>query len=319
MLRSLVAIVAITGCTVAIQGQIINHDNVDAVASLVQSTMDAVGQQKWLFTHASVGGNMIDGMNSLHAADPTRYPLVTVQTGDDGSRAEAPPSSTVAGTIYDCNRGNPGWQTKITFLDDSVRIAGWHDPAVTVVLNKMCYIDQDADALVYLDSMAALETSYPGTTFVYMTIPLTTSTDSENIVRNQYNAAVRSFCSSHGTLLFDIADMEAHDPAGTEYTFTSGGQTYQRMYPGYSSDGGHLNATGSQRIALGWYATATTLAVPASDNSADPDNPSPPPNPAPSRGLCGLGATGAITMMMLGLIGLKFQLGSRGYRPQRPS
>ena len=259
MLRALMISVLVCGGWPAATAQVIGHQQVDPVPTLPQATMDAIGQQTWLFTHASVGGNMIDGMNALHAGNATRYKLLIAWVGDNGSRAYDPPASTVPGTIYDCNRGNPGWQAKVTYFDNSVRTSGWHRPAVVAALDKLCYIDQAANAVTYLNSMAALEASYPATRFVYATMPLMTSSDSDNVLRNQYNTAVRAYCTSNGRLLLDIADIEAYDPNGVQYTFVSGGQTYQRMYPGYSSDGGHLSATGSQRVALGWYAAAAAL------------------------------------------------------------
>ena len=106
--------------------QIINHSDINGVASLPQATMDAIGLQKWLFTHASVGSNMMDGMAGLHSANPVRYKLGQVEVGfDDGqSRAENPPTPTVAGTIYECPRGNPGWEAKITIFQNSVNLSG---------------------------------------------------------------------------------------------------------------------------------------------------------------------------------------------------
>jgi hypothetical protein len=166
---------------------------------------------------------------------------------------------TVAGTIYDCDRGNPGWEAKIAVFDESVRVAGWRSPAITAAMNKLCFIDPDADANAYLNSMAALESSYPTTRFVYTTMPLTTAADSDNVKRNQYNAAVRTFCAGQNKLLLDIADIEAHAPSGAASTFYSGGQTHQRLYSGYAADAGHLNDAGSERVALGWYAAAATL------------------------------------------------------------
>lgn len=242
-------------------GRTINHADVDGVASLPQSTMDAVGLQKWLFTHASVGGNMVDGMNDLHAASPTRYKLIVASVGFNGSlnRANNPPSPTANGTVYECNRGNPGWQAKVTIFDNSVRLGGWQSPAVNVAMDKFCYIDQTANATTYLNSMAALEASFPTTVYVYMTMPLMNTADSDNILRNQFNTAVRAYCTSNNRLLFDIADIEAYDPSGVQYTFTSGGTTYQKLYNGYTSDGGHLNTTGRQRVATGWYAVAAAI------------------------------------------------------------
>jgi hypothetical protein len=254
-------------CSVlSLHAQVIDHDDVATVSSFSQTTMNLIGQQKWFFAHASVGSNMIDGINSLHSSNPTRYPLrsASVAYNDSVKRANNPPASTVAGTIYECGRGNPGWEQKTTIFDNSVRFGGWCDTAVDAVMDKFCYIDPDANATTYLSKMAALETSYPNTVVVYMTIPLTTSTDNSNVLRNQFNQAVRTYCINNAKLLFDIADMEAYSPSGIQSTFLSGGNTYQKLYSGYTGDGGHLNTAGAQQIALGWYATAANVPEPGS-------------------------------------------------------
>ncbi len=262
MLRSITFAMCIVAATaIVLRAETIDHTDIDGVSALPQSTMNDIGQQKWLFTHASVGGNMINGMSDLRTADPNRYKLLPTTLGYNSAelRANNPPVPTVAGRIYDCNRGNPGWTTKYTIFDNSVRISGWHDTAVNAVMDKLCYIDQTADANQYITKMVALEASYPNTVFVYATMPLTTDQDYNNALRNQYNAAVRSYCLTHDRLLFDIADIEAFDPNGTQYTFVYGGQTCQKLYSGYTSDGGHLNTTGRQRVAKGWYAVAAEI------------------------------------------------------------
>ncbi len=252
----------ITLAAAAAGAQTIDHTDLAGVASLPQSVMNRVGQQRWVFTHASVGGNMIDGMDALHAANATRYKLVPTWTGFDwgSNRLEPPPATTTPGAVYECNRGNPGWSEKLTIFDDSVRLSGWHFSSVDVAMDKLCYIDEAASATDYLNMMASLEAAYLTTRFVYITMPLTTSTGSDNVQRNQYNQAVRAYCRAHSKLLFDLADIEAHDPNGVQQTFVYGGQTYQRLYANYTSDGGHLNTLGQERAALGWYATAAVIA-----------------------------------------------------------
>lgn len=242
----------------SLQAEIIDHTSIAGVASLPQSVMDAVGQQKWFFAHASVGGNMIEGMNALHGDDPTRYQL----RFDNAYLTSPPPNPTAAGTIYQLDRGNPGSAGKFSLFDSAVRATyGWRAPAVDFAMDKLCYIDQDADPAAYISSMSALEASYPATTFVYTTMPLTIHENYDNVLRNRYNAAVRLFCGLNDRLLFDIADIEAYDSAGNASTFLYEGLPYQRLCDDYSADGGHLNADGSERVALGWYATAAS-AVP---------------------------------------------------------
>ena len=245
----------------AARAEIVDHRAVDGVATLPQEVMDAIGAQRWLFTHASVGSNMVDGLDDLRALDPLRYRLATSWVGFDSGqqRAYDPPATTLPGTVYECPRGNPGWAQKLAILDNSVRLGGWREPKVEAVIDKLCYIDEDADAGDYLATMAALRASYPHTYIVYATMPLTDGTGSDNVQRNVYNRAVRAACASGAGVLFDIADIEAHDPSGVEHTFSSGGQAYQRLYAGYTDDGGHLNALGRQRVARGWYAVAAVL------------------------------------------------------------
>ncbi|MFH1417657.1 MAG: MYXO-CTERM sorting domain-containing protein [Planctomycetota bacterium] len=277
--------------------QIIDHVDVDGVASLPQSTMDAIGGQRWFFSHASVGDNMMSGMADLHASNTGRYRLDQASVGfDEGqNRADAPPTPTTAGTIYECDRGNPGWEAKITIFQNSVNTSGWRSNATAIVMNKFCFIDQDANATQYADAMAALEAAWPATTFVYTTMPLTTDEDADNVLRNQYNTAVRQYCQSHARLLFDIADMESHDPAGNAATFASDGQTYQKLNSGYSSDGGHLSAEGCQRIALGWYAVAAAIAAGNGGEGETPLGPS-----AQPCGVCGPSAGTMMPVMLLG-------------------
>lgn len=250
--------------------QIVDHADVDGVATLPQAVMDAIGDQRWLFTHASVGGNMISGLDDLHDADADRYQLETAYVAyvSAEQRAAEPPTPTIDGTVYDCHRGNPGWSDKYTIFDNSVRVSGWSFGVVDAAMDKLCYIDQHADAATYIDLMTALEDNFPDTVFVYTTMPLKTSEDSDNVLRNQYNDAVRAHCLAEGRLLYDLADMEAHDPTGVEHTFSSGGETYQKLYDGYTSDGGHLDVDGRQRIAAGWYAVAAVLAA-SNDEGAE--------------------------------------------------
>lgn len=261
-LSLIVCAIGITAMAGASSGadNIIDHTRVDGVARLPRATMNAIGKQRWFFSHASVGANMISGMNDLHDADRQRYQLVVSDVNYNGGQGQADtPGTTKPGTIYECNRGNPGWANKLEIFDRSVRSSGWCLPNVDVAMDKFCYIDQEADPAKYLDTMAALEKAYPDTRFVYVTMPLTTSEDADNCLRNRYNDAVRQFARAQGKLLFDIADIESHNPRGQAVTFTHDGATYQKLYDGYSDDGGHLNAAGQKRVALGWYAVGAAI------------------------------------------------------------
>ncbi len=243
---------------------IIDHTYVDEVAGYSQSMLNAIGTQRWLFCHASVGGNMVDGISALHSENATRYQWSSASVGYNSATlcAADPPTPTLAGRIYECNRGNPGWQDKCTIFSNSVAAAGWHYSAVDAVMDKLCYIDPDANPTNYVALMAALETAFPATKFVYSAIPLTTDSDADNARRNAYNRYVRQQCAAHDKLMFDLADIEAHDTNGVAQTFVYGGLTNQKLWASYTDDGGHLNALGQRRAALAWYAVGAQFAVP---------------------------------------------------------
>jgi hypothetical protein len=136
---------------------------------------------------------------------------------------------------------------------------GWRFPLVNLAMDKLCYIDQNADLNYYLSSMTVLEAAFPETVFVYATMPLTTATDSDNYLRNVYNDGLRDWVRTNNRVLFDIADIEAHDTNGVRCTFTYSGRVCERLFEGYSSDGGHLNTPGSQLVACGYYALGAAL------------------------------------------------------------
>ncbi len=219
-----------------------------------QAVYNAIGEQTWYFTHASVGGNMVSGLNALHTQDSNKYQLIP--QGDN----DTPPASVTPGTVYDYNRSNPGWEQKYEIFSETVT-NGWGN-AVDFTMDKLCYIDQDASATAYFTMMEDLEALYLPSTLVYTTMPLTTSADADNVLRNNYNEAVRAYASANNKLLFDIADLEAYSAAGVEQTFTIGGVTYQRLFSGWTTDGGHLNGDGQEWIAKGWYSLAASQGNP---------------------------------------------------------
>ncbi len=262
-------------------GRVIGFSSVASATNLPAAVIAKIRSLRWLFTHASVGGNIITGMNVLHTGDPARYPLAIYnydgQNGDGdyhgavatagtegGSdyRAASSPSATSNGVIYECMRGNPDWGNKLTCFSNSVVQSGWRFPKVNVAMDKFCWIDPYADPIQYCATLSNLEGRYPQTLIVYMTIPLTTETaGSENDDRNAFNKEVRSYCLANGKWMLDIADLQAWTTAGVQQTYLSSGVTNQQMYASYAVSAGdfHLNLAGRRQAALGWYALAGAL------------------------------------------------------------
>ncbi|HRZ65689.1 MAG TPA: hypothetical protein P5133_12225 [Spirochaetia bacterium] len=122
---------------------------------------------------------------------------------------------------------------------------------------KFCYIDSPANANTLFASVRTaiegLESAYPGVTFVWWTMPIETS---PNAQRQAYNDLVRSYCSANRKWLLDIADLESHNDSGAASTSGS----YEILYSGYSSDGGHLNAAGAGKLAKAYWKLLAEIA-----------------------------------------------------------
>ena len=239
---------------------VINHTNFDWYDSQSQEVFDKVADLKIYFAHASVGANIMVGFATLHNADPSKYPLAQNAAG------ESPPAQTTNGIIYEHDRGNPGWSTKVKDFEAYVQ-NGWHYPNVDICINKFCWIDQDAKLATYRDSMVALEADFPDTKFVYFTMPYSTGTNTNAVLRAKFNSELRYWIEEQNNkLLFDLADIESHDPGGVQQTFTYQNKDYENMYPEYTFDEGHLNDEGERRAATGLYSLFGQI-VSSSSNS----------------------------------------------------
>lgn len=244
---------------------VVGYTNASVVRHFSQSTMADLGRFKWFFAHASVGGNIMEGINLLHMKDPTFYPLKAAWAGT------GVPSATSPGTIYEQNRGNPGWLAKVDGFTNFIA-EGWCSPTVDIVMNKFCWIDSDANFEYYVNSTSGLEAMNLRTWVVYATIPLTSSEEPENYDRTVFNTRLREWVRANNRILYDIADIEAHDTNGLEQTFLSNGRVAQKQFAGYTSDGGHLTTAQAQELAAsGLYALAAGLLTLDRDDDGMPD------------------------------------------------
>ncbi len=201
---------------------IADHTSVDASA-IPDPAVAAAANLRVALRRASVGGNISDGLDALHAAN-ARY---------DRSRW----------IFYD--RGNPGWQEKV---DEFVSFVAGNSSSFDVLSMKFCFIDPNASFTYYRDALLGLESTYPTKTFVWWTIPLE---DSGNTARRSFNDQVRAYAAANDKPLFDIADIESHDAAGNHVVDGSGTELLAGDWD--SGDGGHLSSAGGQRVASAWW------------------------------------------------------------------
>jgi len=136
---------------------------------------------------------------------------------------------------------------------------------------KFCYVDIKPETNVekvlssYKNIMASLKETYPKTTLIHVTAPLTTRQSGikawikkiigrpvrgidDNIKRNQFNDHLRKEYTRKDPV-FDLAAIECTAPDGTRASFVKNGKTYYQLVSDYTDDGGHLNKRGRKKVA----------------------------------------------------------------------
>ena len=222
----------------------------DSASRAVPTQLQAVAERRIFFGHMSVGKNILSGMEQVYASHQVAPPPTMQITPGDA------PTLTSGGVLVEALIGeNRHPVRKLANFETSLR-AGLAEQ-VDIAALKFCYIDirwnSDVEALfaTYRDTLAKLEADYPKVQFVHMTVPLTTGPygirdhlkvmvgRNDNVARERYNALMRD---TYGPdQLFDLATLEATEPDGVVRE--------RELFGGYSSDGAHLNAAGSARIA----------------------------------------------------------------------
>ncbi len=231
--------------------------------TITDDEMRAAAGKRVFFGHQSVGGNILDGVAAAYDAHDVPAPPILETTqpqADDGFIAHA----------YIGENTDPA--SKVDDFASMIR-EGMGD-SVDIAFMKFCYVDIRQDESVedaferYRTTMAQLEVDYPDVTFLHVTQPLTTEpsawqrfksgmksllgrgqTDAQqNAARAAFNDLVRQEYAITGRL-FDLAAIESRAPDGTTVGGTVDGRPYQELYPGYTTDGGHLNTVGSMLAA----------------------------------------------------------------------
>lgn len=221
-----------------------------AADSITTDQLDAAAQFTTFFGHMSVGKNILSGLDQLYGNSSAQgWTVLEFDVADPVPQLTE--QATMVHTLIGPN-GEP--ETKLANFDAALRdgLAG----QVDVALIKFCYLDvtqdTDVDALFrsYQATLDALERDFPQVRFLHTTVPLTTPPSGikenlkawlrgqDNPTREEYNALIRAAYAPQDIL--DVAAVEGTAPDG---------RLSPALYPGYSNDGSHLNATGSALVA----------------------------------------------------------------------
>ncbi len=224
-----------------------------------------LAQKKIYFGHQSVGKNIIDGLAEI--VQQNSHINLNIRETSDSAHFSMP--------VFAHARVGKNTQpdSKIEAFTHAVEseIGNQAD----IAFFKFCYVDISFDSDVprifknYTSALVHLEKSFPQTTFVHVTVPLTAYQPpalsklkriiklllglpvggiDDNIKRHDFNELMRKEYGKKGNL-FDLARIESTLPDGTRCVFRKSGKTFPVLLDEYTADGGHLNQKGRSIIA----------------------------------------------------------------------
>ena len=233
------------------------HDRLDAISP---HRWEILAQKKIFFGHKSVGQNIVAGLEEVMARRPL-IKLDILETSDPADLVKPVFAHALIGT-------NKDPVSKIVrfsqIMDSGV------GRSVDIAFFKLCFVDidhsTDVEALLnsYAHSLARLEAEFPDVRFITVTVPLISRPvgikarlkkllgrlpwdEADNVKRNVYNGMLREKFKGS---LFDLAAIESRIDGERKATFTKGGKDFELLHRPYTSDGGHLNSTGRQIVAI---------------------------------------------------------------------
>ncbi|MBN2192560.1 MAG: hypothetical protein JW751_07060 [Polyangiaceae bacterium] len=238
-------------------GRVYGADLLLAEGTFEAEDFDRVRNSFLFFGHQSVGGYMMSALEGLR--DDDRYDLTQAWDGEWSTVVQqGQPGALVSLQIGE----NADAASKTTAFDDYMRNHGFGGN-VDIALFKFCFVDikNSSWELIsvvemeriyehYVGVMGQLEADFPGTVFVYATMPLERGDSSANPLRGAYNGLVQDFCVANDKPLFDIADIESVDSTGQPCVVTDEGGTYRELCTEWAGeDDQHPNDEGSVRAA----------------------------------------------------------------------
>ena len=221
--------------------------------------LERLAQRRIFFGHQSVGENLLDGVKQL--ATKAGVPVRIIET--DAASKVGPATF---GHTFVAENGNPTHK-----LQSFNQAMGSQSAGLDIAFMKFCFVDFNVNTDVkelfahYQATIDDLRTRNPGTTFIHVTAPLTGDQGGfkgfvkrllgrapygimENIRLEEYNALLRQAYRGREPI-FDLARVESTAPDGKVLTAKWQGSVTPTMVPGYTDDGGHLNAAGRLRAA----------------------------------------------------------------------
>jgi len=240
----------------------LSHSYQETISSVSETEWNALSNKKIYFGHQSVGFNIIDGVKDIMTEN--KQVDLNIEETNDPNEFSVP--------IFAHSRvgQNTEPSSKIEAFEQTIR-QGVGKKA-DIAFFKFCYVDITEKTNIqklfesYTQTMDRLQRQFPGTVFLYATVPLRTVNTTwktwlkkrvgkdyiweyaDNIKRNEFNAMIRKEYEHTGKV-FDIAQAESTYTDGKRKEFSFKGTDYASLVPAYTNDGGHLNELGRRQVA----------------------------------------------------------------------
>jgi hypothetical protein len=255
IIRTFFISIALLGCSERRTDGLLVKDDKD-----LKEDLKVLGQERVFFGHQSVGNNILAGLGEIIKENPEAQ-LNFLNWTDSLHLSQ---TFFVGGSIGE----NEKPRSK---FDDYVRIVGKLSHAnLSIALMKLCFVDVTQQTNVdqifdeYVSTIESLKQKHPSTTFVHVTVPLTTEADLarrlyrslrgraidyivDNRARERYNEKLRRRFVSEP--IFDLAAVESTHPDGNREGGKTPSGTYFSLVKEYASDEGHLNEYGRKIAA----------------------------------------------------------------------
>jgi hypothetical protein len=235
---------------------------------LSQVSWENLSKKRILFGHQSVGFNIVDGIEDVLKENSQ----IKINIIENSRPWEVKTPSLIHFMVGE----NQNRKSKMDAF--SALIQREDKKTLDIAFFKLCFVDIQATTNVsmvfdqYKTIMGNLMRDFPETTFIVVTVPLTsepTGTEQltrglknwiktaigksiersfENVNRNNFNALLKK--EYEGKVpIFDLATIESTGLDGKRQMFSVEGKNYYSMLPAYTDDGGHLNKLGRKVVA----------------------------------------------------------------------
>lgn len=230
------------------------------MTDISESTWEKLSQKRVYFGHQSVGGNIIDGVNSI--MENNDVIKLNIKNVNDALTSDVPFFA-----HSDVGK-NEDIDSKLNDFSENIRKGLGYK--VDIVFLKFCFWDVRRKTNInqvfnnYKETIENLKEEYPNTTFLHFTVPLMSHSNGvidkikrmvkpdnnelDNIKRNELNQLIVQEYGGKEPI-FDIALIESTLPDGRRTIFSADGKDYYYLPAVYTNDGGHLNEQGQKHVA----------------------------------------------------------------------